>query len=151
MSANRPFRRLLVGWDASRDAAAALQAAVAIAGEGHVVALAVLPPAGHAETASERAANEKAAGERVRAPFDRLHAELAAPAGARVSLQLAQDRHVARVLCGYAAEHGFDLLVLGRHGEGGVAGGKLGRVADAAVRSATIPVLLMSAPWARAA
>jgi nucleotide-binding universal stress UspA family protein len=41
MPAVRPFRRLLVGWDTSRNAAVALRAAAAIAGDeqGHVVAL----------------------------------------------------------------------------------------------------------------
>ena len=147
MTGARPFRRVLVGWDASRHAAAALNAAAAIVGdgEGHVVALAVLPAAGHAETAGERSANESAARQRVRAPFERLHAELAAPRGVRISLAFTQDSHVSRALCGYATEHGFDMLVLGRHGEGGVLGGKLGHVAEAAVRSAPIPVLVVSA------
>ncbi len=72
MSAAKPFRRLLVGWDGSRDASAALPAAAAIAGddEGHVVALAVLQPVWHAETAQERSANEIAARDRVKGPFD---------------------------------------------------------------------------------
>ena len=63
-----------------------------------------------------------------------------------MTLQFAADQHIARALCGYAAEHGFDLLVLGRHGDGGALAGKLGHVAQAAVRTGTVPVLLMSAP-----
>ena len=147
MSAAQPLPRLLVGWDASRDAAVAMRAAVAIAGDDrHVVALAVLPPDGHAETAVERSADRDAVRDRVRWPFEELCLELEGPGCARMSLQFREDRHVARALCGYAAEHGFDLLVLGRHGNGSVAAGKLGHVADAAARNRTVPVLLMSAP-----
>lgn len=43
----------------------------------------------------------------------------------------------------YAAEHGF---VLGRHGDGGAARQRLGRVAEAAVQARAVPVLLLSAP-----
>jgi nucleotide-binding universal stress UspA family protein len=50
---------------------------------------------------------------------------------------------IGRTVCGYATEHGFDLLVVGRHGDGGVLHPRLGRVAEAAVRGCAIPVLLM--------
>ena len=50
------------------------------------------------------------------------------------------------VVCAYAAEHGFDLLVLGRHGEGGAARMRLGRVAEKAAHASTVPVLLLGAP-----
>ncbi len=55
-----PFRRILVGWDCSPGAAAALHAAAALAGggaEAHVVALAVLKPAPYTEDAAEGAAD----------------------------------------------------------------------------------------------
>jgi len=147
MSAARLFRRLLVGWDGSRGASAALRAAAAIVGneEGHVVALVVLPPAWHTETAQERSANEIAARQRVRSPFERLRAELAALCSARIDLQFAEDPNIPQALCRYATEHGFDLLVLGRHGEGGATARKLGHVADSAVRSGGIPLLLATA------
>lgn len=47
----RRFRRVLVAWDASADATAALRAAAAIVGDesGHVVALAILPAPFHLE------------------------------------------------------------------------------------------------------
>ena len=50
-----PFRRILVGWDCSPGAAAALRAAAALAtGEAaHVAVLAVLKPAPHTEGAEE--------------------------------------------------------------------------------------------------
>ncbi|HUK67788.1 MAG TPA: universal stress protein [Streptosporangiaceae bacterium] len=148
MSAAKPFRRVLVGWDGSRDASAALRAAAAIVGddEGHVVALAVLPPVWHAETAHERSVNEIAARDRVQAPFERLNIELAVTCGARINLQFDQNRHIPDTLCRYATEHGFDLLALGRHGDGGGIAGRLGHVADAVVRTAGVPLLLVSVP-----
>jgi nucleotide-binding universal stress UspA family protein len=148
MPAARLFRRILVGWDASRDAAAALRAAAAIAGDeqAHVVALAVLAPGGHAETAAERSADKAAVQDRVRRPFEELCLELAGSGCARMTLQFREDRNIVGALCGYAAEYGFDLLVLGRRGDASIAAGKLGRVADAAARNSTIPVLLISAP-----
>jgi nucleotide-binding universal stress UspA family protein len=148
MPAAKPFRRLLVGWDGSRDASAALRAAAAIVGddEGHVVALAVLQPVWHAETAQERSANEIAARDRVKGPFERLNIELAATCQARINLHFAINRHIPDTICRYAAEHGFDLLVLGRHGDGGAVAGKLGHVADAVVRTAGVSLLLVSAP-----
>jgi nucleotide-binding universal stress UspA family protein len=144
MSAAKPFRRVLVGWDGSRGASAALRAAAAIVGNegGQVVALAVPPPAWHTETAQERSANEIAARERVPTPFERLQAELAALCSARIDMQFAEDPNIPQALCRYATEHGFDLLVRGRHGEGGAAARKLGHVADSAVRSAGLPLLL---------
>lgn len=48
-----PFRRVLVGWDASPDAAEAMTAAAAIADGGHVVVLAVVPEAPVAEAAED--------------------------------------------------------------------------------------------------
>lgn len=114
--------------------------------EGHVVALAVLPPAWHTETAQERSANEVAARERVHTPFERLQAELADLCGARIDLQFGEDPNIPQALCRYATEHGFDLLALGRHGEGGAAARKLGHVADSAARSGGIPLLPLATP-----
>lgn len=44
-----------------------------------------------------------------------------------------------------SAEHSFDLLVIGRHGEGGLIHPKLGHIAESAARGCKIPVLLVSA------
>jgi nucleotide-binding universal stress UspA family protein len=69
-----------------------------------------------------------------------------APAsGARLSLKIVEGAQVARVVCDYAAEHGFDLLVLGRHGEVGTLRRRPGRVAEAAAWGSAIQVLLLSA------
>jgi nucleotide-binding universal stress UspA family protein len=139
----RRFRRVLVGWDGSADAVEALSAASAIAGGdgGHVVALAVLTRAPAAEVADDEASERAAISRLADEHFDR--ARLTAPGGARMSLQIVESHQIGRTVCGYATEHGFDLLVVGRHGDGGVLHPRLGRVAQAAVRGCAIPVLLM--------
>ena len=61
---------------------------------------------------------------------------------ARLSLQFEQSGDAARAVCEYAQQHGFDLLVLGRHGAGGVLHPRLGHVAAVAARKSSLPVLL---------
>lgn len=138
------FRQVLVGWDGSAGAAEALTAAAAIAGSdgGHVVALAVLKAASRFEAAddddvSARAAISYLADEQFK------RARQSAPQGVRMSLRIVENERIGPTVCEYATEHGFDLLVVGRHGDGGVLHPRLGRVAEAAVRSCPIPVLLV--------
>jgi len=141
-----PFRRVLVGWDASPDAAEALCAATAIVrgDAGHVVALTVLPAAPETEAADEQEGERAAIRRRAEERFQRLRGPEAA--GVRMSLHIVEGSEVGKAVCAYAAEHGFDLLVLGRHGDGGRLRPRLGRVAEAAARSSAVPVLLLSAP-----
>ncbi|MGP7995985.1 MAG: universal stress protein [Streptosporangiaceae bacterium] len=140
-----PFRRVLVAWDGSPDSVAALTAAAALVsgGAGHVVALTVLPERGHVEGGGSETGPESGAATRVRERFARACTALQETSPARIDLRTAAGGQVARSLCGYATEHGFDLLVLGRHGDGGVLHPRLGRVAEAAVRESRVPVLLI--------
>ncbi len=139
-----PFRRVLVGWDASADATEALSAAAAIVrgGAGHVVALTVVPDTPGSEAAGQRA-SEFAIRRRAEDRFERMRESAAA--GVRMSLHIVEDRQIGRAVCTYAAEHGFDLLVLGRHGDGAARRTRLGRVAEAAAKESAVPVLLLSA------
>ena len=139
----RRFRRVLVGWDGSASAQDALSAAASIAGAdgGHVVALAVLTTARSNEAADDQESERAEIRRLAEAHFD--GARQALPSGLRTSLHIVEDRQAARVVCDYAAEHGFDLLVVGRHGDGGALHPRLGRVAEAAARACAIPVLLL--------
>lgn len=142
-----PFRRVLVAWDGSPDSVAALTAAAALVSgwSGHVVALTVLPEPAHVEGGGSQPGAEPAEADRVRQDFARARAALQATSRARIDLHTAAGRQVARSLCGYATEHGFDLLVLGRHGDGGLLHPRLGRVAAEAAKVSEVPVLLVGA------
>jgi nucleotide-binding universal stress UspA family protein len=144
-----PFRRILVGFDGSADAAEALRVAVALADSdhAHVVALTVIRRGFGAE--GDR--NEDAAGSAARERAEALLGDLRRTRpddGARVSAQVVfSDRDdLGHTVTGYAAEHGFDVLVIGRHGDGTRRRSRLGRVADTAVQGCAVPVLLLSAP-----
>ena len=140
-----PFRRVLVGWDASAAAAKALSAAASIVGRdgGHVVALAVVPVAPTTEAAEDHDSERAAIRRRAEEDFRQARQAVASCRGVRISLEIVEDKHAARAVCDYAAEHGFDLLVLGRHGDGVALRPRLGRVAEAAARTTSIPVLLV--------
>ncbi len=144
MSATR-FRRVLVGWDSSPGAAAALLAAAAIAdGEtGRVVALAVLRPVPRGEGGEEERAAELARHRRhAEQSFGRARDTLPGAARVRVTLEFAESPDAARALCDYADAHVFELLVLGRHGNGGVLHPRLGHVAETIAKKSNIPLLL---------
>jgi len=142
-----PFRRALVAWDGSADSVAALRAATAIVGgsRGHVVALSVLPTGAPHEASHDLTADSPSQANRMQAIFESTRAAIAKTSLVRMDLHTAESRHVAGSICDYATDHGFDLLVIGRHGDGGLIHPKLGRIAESAVRSCQIPVLLISA------
>ncbi len=145
MTAAQPFRRVLVGWDCSPDAAEALQAAASVGGEGtaHVVALAVLNGGPHGEAREDRERDLAERRQHIERLFYQVRDGLPAAVRGRVSLQIVEDGDPARAVCTYATEYAFDLLILGRHGTGGMLHRRLGRVAEAAVRAETLPVLLV--------
>jgi nucleotide-binding universal stress UspA family protein len=146
MNAQR-FRRVLVGWDSSPGAAAALLAAAGIAdGEvGRVVALAVLRPVPPGEGGEEERAAELARYRcQAEQAFVKARDALSGTAQARVSLEFAESADVARALCRYADAHVFELLVLGRHGTGGVLHPRLGHVAETVAKKSDLPLLLLS-------
>jgi len=107
-----------------------------------VVVLAVLKPAPRTEDAEEGAADFDERQHFARETFAKAREALPGVLRERVSLQFAESGDVAGTVCDYAQQHGFDLLVLGRHGTGGVFHPRLGHVAATAARKSSLPVLL---------
>jgi len=143
------FRRVLVGWDGSPDAAEALSAAIAVAGTGgHVVALRVVRPRPYAEGSDGGGEDRLGIRSRAEKTFERLREQDPSARGVRMSVQIVEsnENKTGPAICAYAAEYAFDLLVLGRHGEGGIIRTRLGRVAETAAHSSKVPVLLLAAP-----
>ncbi len=150
MTAIGAFRRVLVGFDGSPDAAEAVRAAAAVASRdnGHVVALCIVRRPPHDDGDDDHEQDDP--GGELRQQAEALFGEIGRdqPAGSalRTSVKVVQTggEDAGQVLAGYAVQHGFDILVLGRHGDGGRRK-KLGRVADAAAGECGVPVLLLSA------
>lgn len=138
------FTRILVGWDGSAGAAESLLAACRLAGgTGEVLALAVVPSYAHVEAAEDR---DRALTER-RAPlarrYEQVLASLPRVPGQRVSLRFLEDDQVAEALLSYALRHGYDLMVLGLHGNEGEIHHRVGHVASHVVKAGCCPVMLM--------
>jgi nucleotide-binding universal stress UspA family protein len=141
----RPLRRILVGWDCSPGAVAALRSAAALAADGDaaVVVLAVLKAAPQTEDAAEGAADFDERRLFAQESFARAAAGLPERLRERVSLRFIESGDAASAVCEYASQHEFDMLALGRHGTGGVLHPRLGHVAATAARKAALPVLLV--------
>jgi nucleotide-binding universal stress UspA family protein len=140
----RPVRKILVGWDSSPGAAAALRAAATLAAgtSATVVALAVARPFARREDAEEAAADFEDRRSFARETFAKALEGLPATLREQSSLEFAEGEDAAGIVCRYASQHDFDLLVLGRHGSGGLLHPRLGHVAATAARKAALPVLL---------
>lgn len=142
------FRRVLVGWDGSPDSIQALNVAAEIAGRdgGHVVALAVLRQEAMPETDVDGNGGPPAIARLAEARFEQLRRNPSAGT-LRLSAHVVVDSRNSpgHAVCAYAAEHGFDLLILGRHGETSGRRSRLGRVAGEAAQCSSVPLLLLSA------
>jgi nucleotide-binding universal stress UspA family protein len=143
-----PFRRVLVGFDGSPDATAAIGVAAAVAGSdgGHVVALCVVPRA-HAFEGDEQGGENGGLPQQAEALFGEIARSQRPDKAVRMSVQVVYSDHGSpdRVVTDYAEQHGFDMLVLGRQGDGAHRKSRLGRVADRAAHTCSVPVLLLSA------
>jgi nucleotide-binding universal stress UspA family protein len=137
------FRRILVGFDGSRDAREALRAGAALALiAGGEVTAAIVVSHSHGETEEERRAAFESESAPLRAAAER---DLAAATRSKISssIHVLSGDHPAAALSRYASEHGFDLLVMGRHGRERAAHGGLGRIARELAEKALCPLLLV--------
>ena len=135
------FRRILVGVDGSPESEGALRAAigmaVSVSGE---VSVAIVASASHGETDEDRESAFDAEVAPIRASVDQL---LAGSEQARCTIHVIKGDRPAEALSAYVESHGYDLLVVGRHGRDHAAHGGLGRVAHELADKATCPLLLI--------
>lgn len=137
------FHKILVAYDGSAGAEAALRAAVeqaAVAGQDlWLVTVASAPPAlGLLGAPAMTPEQEQALAAQIQAAADRV----AGPAGVTMHSTLLGG-NVAKCLVDAASEGGFDLLVLGQSGQSAVWGPFLGTTADKVVRHAPCSVLVV--------
>lgn len=133
-------RRVLVGWDGSDGARDAVRRAAALADGGHVVVVTVSAPRPyHAEPhdAPEPTVAEVAAAQEM---------EAQEAAGCSIDYRVVPGDRVPEALCSYAREHGFDLIIVGRHGEGGIRHARLGHVPQSLSRMGGISLLIAEPP-----
>lgn len=138
--------RVLVGFDGSADARAALRMGVALAAAaGAEVAVVPVVPASRGETEEDR----RTAFEDEAGPLRRMAAEAVRGCGhpdVRVAVDVVGGDHPGHALQAYAARGAYDLVVVGRHGHERALHGGLGRVARDLVERSGTAVLLVSDP-----
>ncbi len=138
------FHRILLAWDGSRPARHALDVAVDLARryDADIVAVSVaysprMPRPGGSGRVDRR---------RARAPrADARPTSATAPTGSacRSSTSCIEGDHPAEDILEYAHQHGFDLVVAGRHRTGRAGRLLLHELAERLARQGTLPVLIL--------
>jgi nucleotide-binding universal stress UspA family protein len=138
------FRRILVGFDGSHCACEALRCAAGIASSAAGEATAVIVvPASHGETEEDRrSAFESEAGALRQMAEEILH-RLRTARDFDWTVEAVSADQPGDALTRYMREHGYDVLVLGRHGRERVTHAGLGRVAQELAAKASFPLLLV--------
>lgn len=137
------LRRLLVCFDGSPESKEAIELALDLgkALDAELTIFSVLADTSHLETTEARHAAERSAGERLDAHLTGIRLR-----AARASVKLGEAKVVggdpAGAIADYAAEHGFDLVVIGSHGEDRITHGGLGRVVERLLRDPRFPILV---------
>jgi len=139
------FERVLVAYDGSAGAEAALGRGLELAAQGPKELWLVTVHGEAADFGASAAAAGAGVGDGPPPQVARLHAAAEARAlAAGVTLRpVAIAGNVAKELVGHASAGNFDLLVLGRSGRSGVWGAFLGTTADKVVRHAPCSVLVV--------
>lgn len=138
----RMFSRVLVGYDGSDEARGALRVAAALAADlgADLRVLVVARPPAHAETPEELAQAEVA--ERESLSLGLVLPGTPGKLEPELDLRVVFADDPARALAEHAEEHGFDLVVVGRHGREQAMHRGIGRSLDELLKRAGLPVLV---------
>lgn len=139
------FRRVLVGWDASQDAARALSLAEDLAEDlhGDVVAVTVICAPAHSETEEGRIRQMEAMRQRAMDELRSHASSQGAGIGRPFSHVVIEGSDPAEALCRYSLEHGFDVVFVGRQGTDAAVHPRLGGVTERLVRKSPCPVAVI--------
>ncbi len=138
----RAYRRILVGFDGSREAQQALRAALALAEEveGEVRALLVVRPPAHVETPEELAGAASAERDNL---SQGLSDVLEPGQQDKLDVRVVFADDPARALAEHAERRGFDIVVVGMHGREHTTHGGIGRSLEALLQYHPCPVLVV--------
>ncbi len=137
------FKRILVGFDGSASSVHALRVGLGMASQatGEATVLIVIPAA-HGETEQDRVASFDDDARQWQALAQQV-LEDARGRDVTTSVHALSAGDPAKALAAYAQGHGYDLVVVGRHGRGRPLHGGIGRVARSLSESSPCPVLLV--------
>jgi len=135
------FRRVLVGFDGSTEAQHALRVALALAADVHGEArvLLVVRTSAHVETPEDQARAAAAEKENLSRGLAAFH--LSNQPDVSVEVTYADDPGLA--IAAYAAEHGFDVVVVGGHGREHATHRGMGKSVETLLREHPCPVLVV--------
>ena len=138
------FRRILVGFDGSAEAAHALRIAISLASDlqAEVAALSISQSPVHVETSEDREDELEADARRLREAIDPGRS-MANDVGVSFSHTVLEAPRADQALAYHVIEHGFDLLVVGSHGTDHASHGGLGRVAERLLHHQPCPILVI--------
>jgi nucleotide-binding universal stress UspA family protein len=140
------FRSILVAFDGSPDARRALVHAVALARDqnARLTLMTVVPPPG---AMTSFAARGGVTPDTIRSGYEHMLREAAetVPDDLGVTTRVAEGP-AAHWIVKCAQEGGHDLIVMGSHGRGRLAGALLGSVSQRVLHESPVPVLLAHAP-----
>jgi nucleotide-binding universal stress UspA family protein len=139
------FSRILLAWDGSEVALRAFDVAIDMTrrNDGELIAISIAYSPTHAETAADRRESADAAHRYLTDTFQEV-ADRAERAGVSVEHEIVEGDTPARVICEYAHEHGFDLIVCGHHHARRAGRLLLRGVTHELVEASAIPVLIVS-------
>jgi len=138
------LRHLLVCFDGSGESKRATELALDLGKHlgADLTLYSVLPDTSHLETNESRSAAEHAARDNIAAELLVL-SQRGAGEGVRIVEADAVGGDPADRIIGYADEHGFDLIVVGSHGQERTTHGGLGRVVERLVLDPHCPILVV--------
>ncbi|MGO8722507.1 MAG: universal stress protein [Acidimicrobiales bacterium] len=139
------FQRILVGWDGSTDSRHALRTAAHLGAEvrAEVVVLAVLKRQSRHEAADEAAEEMLERRREVVAEMTTETRRESFPVTVTLRHEVIEADQTAPALEAYVREHGFDLVVVGRHGVDRALHPRVGGVSEHQVRHSSCPVMVV--------